>query len=154
MKRGGAHVDSAFCRCSGFMTFGATSSRQDFFTDEWVPRSPCILHLSLYFCESMRCANMTAASAVSSKNDYAALCTQIAATPLFMPSRAFFAIRRSLCAPHRMRDIPEGREAMFLRASAARRPKCPSPDLSSPLPPTFVTRYSFLLLNFTCSNDC
>ena len=107
-------MDSAFYRFSGFMTFDATVYI--------IKHSP-----------------LTAASAVSSKNDYAALCTQIAAMPLFMASRALFAIRRSLCDPHRMRDIPEGREAMFLRASAARRPKCLSPDLFSPFPPTFVT---------------
>lgn len=31
--------------------------------------------------------NMTAASVISSKNDYAVLCTQMVATPLFMTSR-------------------------------------------------------------------
>ena len=147
MKRGGAHVDSAFCRCSGFMTFGATSSRQDFFTDEWVPRSPCILHLSLYFCESMRCANMTAASAVSSKNDYAALCTQIAAMPLFMAPRALFAIRRSLCGPRPMQDTPAAKGAAFLPATAWRLRKYRLPDPFSPFSPSFVIRYPFLLFH-------
>ena len=44
MKRGGAHVDSAFCRCSGFMTFGATSSRQDLFYRRMA--SPFALYLA------------------------------------------------------------------------------------------------------------
>ena len=47
---------------------------------------------------------MTAASVSSSKKVYAVLCTQMAAMPLFMAFRAHFAIRRSLCGPHRMRD--------------------------------------------------
>ena len=50
--------------------------------------------------------SFTAASVVSSKNDYAVLCTQMAATPLFMASRALSAIRRSLCGPHRMINTP------------------------------------------------
>ena len=46
--------------------------------------------------------SLTAVSVSSSKKVYAVLCTQMAATPLFMASRALFAIRRSLCDPHRM----------------------------------------------------